>query len=87
MLAHVRGQHHVDHHLPQGLLLLPEGRGYTRGIQCLARPVKIDKDITFWVLEELEGDGQVVVLQHRLVVVHQRELGAWGWQAGVNILH
>ena len=43
----------------------------------MAIPVEIDKDITFWVLEELEGDGQVVVLQHRLVVVHQRQLGAW----------
>ena len=53
--------HHVDHHFPKSLLLFPR---------------QVDEDITFWVLKQLEGDGQVMVLQHGLVVVHERELRA-----------
>ena len=54
--------HHVDHHFPKSLLLFPR---------------QVDEDITFWVLKQLEGDGQVMVLQHGLVVVHQSQLRAW----------
>ena len=54
--------HHVDHHFPKSLLLFPR---------------QVDEDITFWVLKQLEGDGQVMVLQHRLVIVHQSQLRAW----------
>ena len=63
VLAHVRGQHHVDHHLPHGRPLLA-------GQTC--------QDVALRQLEELEGDGQVVVLQHGLVVVHEGEVGAGG---------
>ena len=49
--------HHINHHLPQGLFLLLG---------------EVEKNITVRVLEELEGDRQVVVLQHALVIVHQR---------------
>lgn len=34
------------------------------------------QDVTLVVLDELEGHGQVMVLQHRLVIVDQSELGA-----------
>ena len=54
--------HHVDHHFPKSLLLFPR---------------QVNEDITFWVLKQLEGDGQVMVLQHGLVVVHQSQLRAW----------
>jgi hypothetical protein len=51
--------HHVYDHFTECLPLLP---------------AQIHKDITVGVLEELEGHGQVVVLQHALVIVHQRQL-------------
>ena len=60
---HVANAYHVNHHFPKGLLLLPR---------------KVDEDITFWILKQLEGHGQVMVLQHRLVIVHQGQLRACG---------
>ena len=50
--------HHVDDHLPERLALLF---------------AEIGEDVAVGVLQQLEGHGQVVVLQHRLVVVHQRQ--------------
>ena len=53
--------HHINDHFAQCLpLLLGE----------------VDEYITVGVLEELEGDRQVVVLQHTLVIVHQGQLRA-----------
>ena len=63
MLAHVRGQHHVDHHLPHARPLLAG---------------QVAEDVALRQLQQLEGHGQVVVLQHGLVVVHDGELGAGG---------
>ena len=54
--------YHVNDHLSEGLPLFLG---------------QVTEDITVGALQQLEGDGQVVVLQHRLVVVHQRQLGAW----------
>ena len=54
--------YHVNDHFPQSLPLLL---------------VEIYKDITVWVLQQLESHGKVMILQHRLVVVHQRELRAF----------
>ena len=34
------------------------------------------EDVTLMVLDELEGDGQVVVLEDGLVIVDERQLGA-----------
>ena len=51
--------HHVNYHLPQGLPLLF---------------AEVDKNITITDLHELERHGQVVILQHGLVIVHQRQL-------------
>lgn len=59
VLAHVRRKHHVDGHPPQRLPLL------------LAQ---VDEDVAVRVLEHLEGHRQRVRLQHRLVVVHERQL-------------
>ena len=53
--------YHVDHHLPDRLALLLG---------------EVHKDVALRVLQYLEGDGQVVVLEHGLVVVHERELRA-----------
>ena len=51
--------HHVYDHLAQReLLLLAE----------------VGEDVTVVLLQQLEAHGQVVVLQHRLVVVHQSQL-------------
>jgi hypothetical protein len=36
------------------------------------------------VLQNLEGDVQVVVLQHRVVVVHEGQLGAFVYQVLVG---
>ena len=65
----VRRQHHVDHHLPEGGSLL--GR-------------ESSQDVALRQLEQLEGNGQVMVLKHRLVVVHQGQLGAGGHQVLVG---
>ena len=61
VLGHVGGEDHVDDHLAEGLPLLD---------------AQAAEDITVGQLEELEGHGEVVVLQHGLVVVEQRQLGA-----------
>lgn len=51
--------YHVDDHLAQGLpLLLGE----------------VLEDITVVLLQQLESYSQVMVLQHRLVIVHQGQL-------------
>ena len=34
------------------------------------------EDVTLVILDELEGHGQVMILQHRLVIVDQGQLGA-----------
>ena len=62
MLAHVRGQHHVYHHLPHRHPLLV---GQTR------------EDVTGRVLEQLEGDRQVVVLQNSIIIVHQSKVSTF----------
>ena len=49
VLAHVRRQHHVDHHLPEGGSLL--GR-------------EPSQDVALRQLEQLEGYGQVMVLKY-----------------------
>ena len=59
VLAHVGGQHHVYHHLPDGHPLL-------------AREPR--EDVAGRVLQQFEGHGQVVVLQYGLVVVHKGQL-------------
>lgn len=51
--------HHVDHHLAEGVSLL------------LA---EVLKDVTVFFLEQLEAHSEVVILQHRGIVVHQRQL-------------
>ena len=51
--------HHIYDHFPKCLSLFP---------------VEVDEYITVWVLKELEGHGQVMVLQHTLVIVHQGQL-------------
>ena len=62
VLAHVRGQHHVYHHLPHRHPLLV---GQTR------------EDVAGRVLEQLEGDGQVVVLQNSIIIVHQSKVSTF----------
>ena len=62
VLGHVGGEDHVDDHLAEGLALLD---------------AQAAEDITVGQLEELEGHGEVVVLQHGLVVVEECQLGAW----------
>ena len=66
MLAHVGGQHHVDHHLPHGAALLGGEGG---------------EDIAGRVLQDLGSHGQVVILQHALVVIHQRQLRTYTQEA------
>ncbi len=51
--------YHVNSHFSHGLPLL--------GCEGL-------ENITFWVLNELESNSQVVILQHGFVVVHQCQL-------------
>ena len=51
--------HHVDDQLAEALPL-PLG--------------EVLEDVTVVLVEELEAHGQVVVLQHRLVVVHEGQL-------------
>ena len=53
--------YHVNDHLPDHLPLLLG---------------KVDKDVALWVLQYLEGDGQVMVLKNRLVIVHEGQLAA-----------
>lgn len=44
--------------------------------QALSLPLaEVLKDVTVVLVEQLEADGQVMVLQHRLVVVHQGQFG------------
>ena len=69
VFAHVRRQHHVDHHLPEGGPLL--GR-------------QASQDVTLRQLQQLEGNCQVMVLQNGLVVVHQGQLRASGYQVLVR---
>jgi hypothetical protein len=52
--------HHIDDHFPQSLPLLL---------------VEVDEDVVVLVLQQFEGDGQVMILKHRLVIVHQGKLG------------
>ena len=55
--------HHVYDHSPQRLpLLLGE----------------VLEDVTVVFLQQLEAHGQVVVLQHWLIVVHESQLRVWG---------
>ena len=55
--------HHVDDQLAEALSL------------PLAQVLE---DVTVLLVEQLEAHGQVVVLQHRLVVVHQGQLRVCG---------
>ena len=59
VLAHVGGQHHVYHHLPDGDPLLVG---------------QAAEDVTGGVLEQLEGHGQVMILQDSVVIVHQSQV-------------
>jgi hypothetical protein len=52
--------HHIDDHFPQSLPLFL---------------VEVDEDVVVLVLQQFEGDGQVMILKHRLVIVHQGKLG------------
>ena len=61
--------HHVDDHLAEGLSLLLR---------------EVLEDVTVVFLQELESHGQVMVLQHGLIVVHQRQLRVW--RGDLNIL-
>lgn len=58
--------HHVYDELPQALPL------------PLA---EVLKDVTVVLVKELEAHGQVMVLQNRLVVVHQGQFRVW-WGGG-----
>ena len=58
-----RPAHHVDDHLAQALPL------------ALA---EVLEDVTVVFLQQLEAHGQVVILQHRLVIVHERQFRIWG---------
>ncbi len=69
VLRHVSGQHHVDDHFSDDAPLLL---------------VELGEDVARLVLQNLEGDGQVVVLQHRVVVVHEGQLGAFVYQVLVG---
>lgn len=50
--------YHVNHHFPERLALL------------LA---KILEDVAVFLLKQFESHSEVVVLQHRLVIIHQSE--------------
>ena len=58
------GSHHINHHFPETLPFFS---------------TQINENITVLVLEELEGDSQMVVFQHRLVIVHQSQFRTWTW--------
>lgn len=51
--------YHVDDHFAQGLPLFF---------------AEVLEDVTVVLLQKLEAYGQVVILQHRRVIVHQRQL-------------
>ena len=53
--------HHVYDHFPQSLSLFLG---------------QVDEDITVGVLKEFKGDGQMVVLEDGLVIIHDGQLGA-----------
>jgi hypothetical protein len=36
--------------------------------------VEVDEDVVVLVLQQFEGDGQVMILKQRLVIVHQGKL-------------
>lgn len=55
-----RKYYHVNDHLAQGLALFL---------------VKTAENVAVWILKQLECHGEMVVLEHRLVVVHERQLG------------
>lgn len=54
----VEVSHHVDHHLAEGVSLF------------LA---EVLEDVTVVFLEQFEAHSEVVILQHRGIVIHQRE--------------
>ena len=70
LAASVSPPHHVYDHPAEALLLL------------LA---EILEDVTVFLLQQLEAYGQVVVLQHRLIVVHQGQLRVWGEAGGEEV--
>ena len=43
------------------------------------------EDVAGGVLEQLEGHGQVVILEHSVIIVHQRQVRAWGTRKCVEI--
>ena len=59
VLGHVRGENHVNDHLAQGLQLL---RGEMR------------EDVALVGLQQFEGNGEMMILQDALVVVHKCEI-------------
>lgn len=63
-----QGPYHVNHHLPERLPLLLG---------------QVLEDVAVLLLQQFEAHCQVVVLQDRLVVVHQRQLGIY--QSNTNM--
>lgn len=58
-VCNLKVSHHVNDHFAQRLSLLF---------------AEVLKDVTVILLQELKADSQVVILQHRRVVVHQGQL-------------
>lgn len=58
MFGHVGAEDHVYHHLPKRLPLLL---------------THISENITSFILKQLEGHSQVMILQDTLIVIHERQ--------------
>ena len=65
------GSYHINDHFSHGQPLLP---------------AQVLEDITVFVLHEFERHGQVVILQHRLIIVHQGKLRTWKRKFNKNLV-
>lgn len=62
--------YHIDDHFSETLTLLLG---------------KVLKDVTVFPLQELETNSEVMILQNRLIVVHEGQLGVCGRERNVFI--
>jgi len=63
-----------DHHINERSIMCTTHHIDDQFPQALSLPLaQVLEDVTVLLVQQLEAHGQVMVLQHRLIVVHQRK--------------